>query len=247
MKADPFDQLRLLDVQELDAGLHRLQVRRAGLPAHAVISAADAALDLVRDELVGHETRSSDLGRAAQRLEADIDQVRARSTRDRQRLDAGSVSSARELESLQSEITSLGRRQAALEDEELELLEGREQADAAAVDCRRRQQELTAQRQAAVSERDRELASLDEQAARLAAQRAELAAQLPAELLALYDRLRAERAGVGAAALVRRRCEGCHLELAGNELAQVRALAPEEVHRHEDCGRILVRTADSGL
>ena len=53
--------------------------------------------------------------------------------------------------------------------------------------------------------------------------------------------------GVGAAALLRRRCQGCHLELSGADLMAVREAADDEVLRCEECGRILVRTDDSGL
>jgi hypothetical protein len=47
--------------------------------------------------------------------------------------------------------------------------------------------------------------------------------------------------------LRQRRCEGCHIELSGSELAAVRAAAPDEVVRCDNCRRILVRTEDSGL
>jgi predicted nucleic acid-binding Zn-ribbon protein len=52
---------------------------------------------------------------------------------------------------------------------------------------------------------------------------------------------------VGAAALLRRRCQGCHLELSGADLMAAREAADDEVLRCEECGRILVRTDDSGL
>ena len=43
-----------------------------------------------------------------------------------------------------------------------------------------------------------------------------------------------------------RQCQGCRIELYGNELAAVRNADPHEVVRCENCGRILVRTAESG-
>ncbi|HLT11583.1 MAG TPA: C4-type zinc ribbon domain-containing protein, partial [Micromonosporaceae bacterium] len=43
------------------------------------------------------------------------------------------------------------------------------------------------------------------------------------------------------------RCEGCRLELSGSEKARVRSAPPDEVVRCDECGRILVRTAESGL
>jgi predicted nucleic acid-binding Zn-ribbon protein len=247
MRADPFIQLRLLDLQDLDSQLQRLAARRRSLPAAAVLAAADADIARLSSDLVGHETQAADHARAAGKIDNDIEQVRNRAARDQQRLDSGAVSAVKELENLQSEIASLGRRQAVLEDEELELLELREQSETAAAEVRAELEQVRARRSEAQAEFDRDLAAIDADAGRLSAQRAELAPQLPTDLVTLYERLRADRAGVGAAPLLRRRCEGCHLELAGNELTDVRAAAPDEVLRHEDCGRILVRTADSGL
>jgi predicted nucleic acid-binding Zn-ribbon protein len=66
-------------------------------------------------------------------------------------------------------------------------------------------------------------------------------------LLALYERIRTQTGGTGAAMLQARQCQGCRLELYGNELSAVRNADPHEVVRCENCGRILVRTAESGL
>ena len=69
---------------------------------------------------------------------------------------------------------------------------------------------------------------------------------VPADVLALYEKLR-EQHGVGAAALRRGRCEGCHLALNTVDLNRIRAAEPDEVLRCEECRRILVRTPESGL
>ena len=47
--------------------------------------------------------------------------------------------------------------------------------------------------------------------------------------------------------LRQRSCEGCRLDLAGSELNTVRDAAPDTVVRCDNCRRILVRTAESGL
>ena len=65
---------------------------------------------------------------------------------------------------------------------------------------------------------------------------------MPADLLALYDRLRASKNGVGVAELRARQCGGCMLSLDNAELADIGAKAEDEVVRCEQCQRILVRT-----
>jgi predicted nucleic acid-binding Zn-ribbon protein len=247
VRADPEDQLRLLELARLDAELDRCAHRLRTLPALEVIAAADREISRLDREAVDHETRAADLGRAQRKLEGDVEQVRARSERDQARLDSGAVNSARDLSSLQAEIGSLHRRQGALEDELLELMEQREQAEAELAAVVQAREARAAERAGAVAERDRDSADIEAQAARVGADRDTVAAAVPAELRALYQRLRADKGGVAAAALVRRRCEGCHLELSGAELGVVRDAPAEEVLRCEECGRILVRTAESGL
>ena len=72
---------------------------------------------------------------------------------------------------------------------------------------------------------------------------------LPSELalLTLYDRIRTQTGTTGTAMLKARQCQGCRIELYGSELATVRNADPHEVVRCENCGRILVRTPESGL
>jgi predicted nucleic acid-binding Zn-ribbon protein len=96
---------------------------------------------------------------------------------------------------------------------------------------------------AAVSRRDAALAEIDEQAAKAAAARAAAVPDVPADILALYDKIRAS-SGLGAAPLRRGQCGGCREMLSTVELNEIRAAAPDEVVRHEECRRILVRLPD---
>jgi hypothetical protein len=72
-------------------------------------------------------------------------------------------------------------------------------------------------------------------------------ADIPDDLLALYDKIRADRGGVGAVEIRQRRCEGCRITIDPADLARIRAAAPDAVVRCEECRRIQVRTAESGL
>ena len=70
---------------------------------------------------------------------------------------------------------------------------------------------------------------------------------MPDDLLALYEKLRAQKDGVGAAALRRRECGGCRLTLNASDLGIIAKAPTDEVMRCEECNRILVRTGESGL
>jgi predicted nucleic acid-binding Zn-ribbon protein len=245
--ADPQVQLRLLDLQELDSGIDRLAVRRRTLPELAEIERLTARLRELGGDLETAQALQHETARAQARLESDVENVRSRAVRDQGRLDSGAVSSSRELENLQSEIASLTRRRDALEDELLELMEEAENAATAADALSAERAQVQAARAAAAERRDAEWAAIDEDSAQQQAARAELAPQLPVDLVALYERIRASSGGIGAARIYRRRCEGCHMELSGGDLSEVLEAPPERVLRHDECRRIMIRTEDSGL
>jgi len=246
VKADPEVQLRLLDLQAHDAALARLEHRRRTLPELAVIADADTRLAALRADVVRAETEVGDLDRELRRLEDDVDQVRRRAERDQQRMLSGAVP-AKELESLQHEVETLTRRQSDLEDTELEVMERREDAEARAREVRAEVEKVTATRSEAEQARGKAFAEIDAEAAADTEARAALADRLPADLMTLYEKVRAASGGVGAAMLRQRRCEGCRLELMGAELRAAQAAPPDEVLRCENCRRILVRTTESGL
>ncbi len=246
MKASPEAQLRLLELADLDAELSRLAARRRGLPEHAEIEEMDRRDAQLRDAIATLDAEQGDLRRAQLKAEADVDQVRARIERDRGRLDAGQVSSPRELENLQSEIGSLQRRQSDLEEIVIDIMERRESGETRQRAAEAERAQIAADREAATARRDAATAEIDEQAAKAQDQRSAVAAGVPADLLALYEQLRAQY-GVGAAALRGGQCQGCHLSLNTVDLNAIRAAAPDEVVRCEECRRILVRTSDSGL
>ncbi|MFD7920581.1 zinc ribbon domain-containing protein [Streptomyces sp. NPDC059740] len=247
MNAAPADQIRLLDVQALDLRLTQLAHRRSNLPELAEIQTLQQDLTQQRDLLIAAQTEESDTAREQTKAEGDVDQVRQRAARDQKRLDSGAVTSPKDLENLQHEIASLARRQADLEDVVLEVMERRESAQQRAAELTERVQSVQAKADEAAARRDAAYAEIDAEVATVSKERELTAADIPADLLALYEKLRGQQGGVGAARLYQRRCEGCRLELNITEVNDVRAAAADAVVRCENCRRILVRTPDSGL
>jgi uncharacterized protein len=246
VKADPFVQLRLLDLQQVDTALNQLVHRRRTLPELATIADCEKRAADLRTQLVDAETTQADLAGEQRRLESDVETVRLRAEKDQQRMTAAGVP-AKEITGLQHEVTSLARRQSVLEDELLELMERQEGADTRVRELSTELASVADERSAAEAARDEVFAELADAETTRTAQRAELSAGLPADLLTLYDKVRQAGGGIGAAMLRHRRCEGCRLELAGSELSAVRTAKPDDVLRCDNCGRILIRTDESGL
>jgi hypothetical protein len=247
VKADPSAQLRLLDLQDLDSRADQLRHQRRTLPEHARLTELAELRGRVDGEIQDARMSVDDLAAEQAKLDADVEQVKARRERDQQRIDQGLVNNPKDIQRMQQEMVSLERRITSLEDDEIEVMERLEEAQLTLdtlvgrlADTDKLIEETTAARDARVADIDRSLGELE-------TRRGPLVTELPGDLLTLYDRLRDTRGGVGAALLRARRCEGCMLDLDHAELATIRGAADDDVIRCEDCTRILVRTAESGL
>lgn len=244
--AAPQDQWRLLDLQAHDTRLTQLAHRRRTLPEHAEVERLGARQMGLESTLVGARTALADTARELKKAEGDVDQVRQRETRNQARLDAG-AGSAKDMQALSAELGTLAARRSTLEDVQLEVMERLEAAEARAAALQTQVDAAAADLAAAVAGRDAALAEIDAERALVDRARAETASGVPPQLLALYEKVREQCQGVGAARLHQRRCEGCRLELTPSDIGRIRAEPADAVVRCEECRRILVRTADSGL
>lgn len=245
MKAEPAVQRQLLELAKVDAELSRVEHRRRTLPELAEIEEVEKAVRERRDALVSTEAAASDLDREIARQEKEIDSVRARGDRDRKLMASGSVS-AKQMTDIQHELDTLARRQSALEDDLLELMERRE---ALGMDAQRTGAEVDKAEETlanAKRRRDETFTDLDTTQARREEDRAKLAPRFPEEVVRLYERVRAHK-GIGAALLRARQCGACQLELDRNTVAEIKATPQDQVVQCDNCGAILVRTLESGL
>jgi predicted nucleic acid-binding Zn-ribbon protein len=238
--------VKLLDVCELDSRALQLRHRRAHLPQAAVVAELQASKKTTDDAVRDARITRDDLERVQKKADADVEAVKTRRRRDQERMDSGAISSAKDLERMQHELATLDRRISVLEDEELEVMEQLEEAQAAVTRLEAELAEITEKLAVAVDSVDVETSKIDGELAAVAEERAPALEGIPDDLLALYSRL-SEKMGVGAAELRARRCGGCNLQLDPAEISRIRGLAADEVVRCEECSRILVRTAESGL
>jgi predicted nucleic acid-binding Zn-ribbon protein len=162
-------------------------------------------------------------------------------------IDAGQVKDPKALERMLGELESLHRRITSLEDTELEVMEQLEEAQHS---LDQRTAELAAMETEEAELRaafEHRAGDLQTELESVRAERATTVSGMPEDLMALYEKLRAQKGGVGAAALRRRECEGCRLTLNASDLGIIGKQPTDEVIRCEECNRILVRTGESGL
>lgn len=244
MKAEPSDQKRLLDLQDLDVKLARVGATLKKLPEHERVERAEAELATARaterDALHALEELQAELSRA----ENDVELVEKRISKDQERSEH--TSSAKDAVGLEHELATLRERLSVLEDVELEVMGRVEEAEKTlqirSDDTARAEAELDAAR----AEAERVRAELGAEQASWQQQRTELAASLPGDLVELYERQR-ERYGFGASLLRARISEASGVTLTESDLQTVRQAPADEVVICPDSNAILVRTDESGL
>lgn len=247
MKADPFAQLKLLDVQALDSQLDGLRAQITSMPETAELARLGARRDELTVLVRNLGVDVDDLTAEQRKADRDVESVRSRRERDQALIDSGGVSNPKDLERMLHELESLTRRISDLEDVEIEVMERLETAQAARAEAEAEAEKVAAEFADLEVRRDKRAAEIKAEGAEVTRERARTVEGLPADLLDLYGKLRAQKDGVGAAALRQRQCGGCRLTLDASILASMRDAASDEVLRCEECGRILVRTGESGL
>ena len=246
MKADPTHPLKLLDVAELDRRAAQLRHQRAHLPELAEITALEKERTALTDQVRDARIVVDDLTVEQAKADREVEQVKTRRERDRNRMDTGQITNPKDLERMQHELVSLERRITTLEDAELEVMEALEEAQQVLDGLGIRAEDIDARLAELVARRDERQAGIDASLAEVDAARGPAVDGMPEDLMALYERLR-EHKGIGAALLRARQCGGCNMTLDASELSRIRSAPVDEVVRCEECQRILVRTDESGL
>lgn len=246
MQADPGAQQALLQVAELDTTIARLRHRRTKLPENEQLATLQAKRNQLGEQIVAAQTRLADAKVDLAGLEKDLAPVQARLKRNEEKIESGLIEQ-KALQPMLDEIENLKRRISTLEDSQLEIMQRLEDETALVERVGAERAEIETTMRGLLQTRDHSAADLDTQIENLSGQRETLAGRLPQNLMDIYHKVAARAGGTGAAELRARRCGGCGLELDVAELAKHAAAAPNLVLRCEECGRILVRTENSGL
>jgi uncharacterized protein len=229
---------RILELQDLDMAIDRLESRRRDLEGGQEVFQARRKAEEAEERLGELKLALDSVVREQTRLEAEADSLDRKVEAEQRRLYDGSVANPKELEAIQHEVANLRTRKTRVEDDVLAQMERREEMEgrlpaleAELAEARDRVAEIES-----TSERDRR-----EVAEGLTQRRAERRALAPAvddELLELYEDLRSSKKGVGAARLVDGVCQGCHQKLSAVEIDRIKR--SEGIRRCEYCRRILV-------
>ncbi|MBN2490103.1 MAG: hypothetical protein JXQ29_04555 [Planctomycetes bacterium] len=224
---------RLTVLQEIDARIHALRLRRDEIPRQ--IEEQVGALERAEARFRALEERARDVRRT---LDSKTLELRALEEKTYQKeVQLNTLRTNESYRVMLREIAGLKADGSRIEDAILELSYGLDELGgtlAAArkdVDAARREHE---QRQAELKER---AGGLDREIEALAAERRARAAGIDAGTLALYDRILARRQSHALAAVRDQHCQGCQMKLTLHEMTQL--LSCKELLSCRTCSRLL--------
>jgi predicted nucleic acid-binding Zn-ribbon protein len=229
---------RLLELQALDSTIDRLAQRAAQLEAGEELAQARKVMEEAESRLGEIRLALDELTREQARLEHEIDSMSQKAAAEEKRMYDGSIANPKELEALQHEIANLRERRTRSEDVLLERMERREELEARAEIADGEANQARERVEATGGDAARELATIEADLAARRAERESLRPQFDEELFELYDDLRRQKHGIGAAALVDGVCQACHEKLSAMELDKLKRT--DGVRRCEYCRRILI-------
>ncbi len=240
MQASSAQQSHILELQLLDSEVMQANTKLKSLPEIEQLLHIDKRITSANEELAQVKAEADQIALELRRGEVDVETVTDRIKKDEARLSSGNAT-PKELEQLQHEVESLKKRQADLEEIELEIMV-RAEASSARVNTLTTDLSSLETLKSEINQRlatattDINLLILSKTTARN-----EVVAKIEKPLLDLYEKIRASNGGIGAASLVSDKCNGCNLTINAVEMNRIKALAADELLRCEECRRILVR------
>ncbi len=226
----------LLDLQDVDLRLDQLRHRRTTRPELDELQRVESELATLSTADEADEASIAVLATEQRRLEDEVAGIEDKVARERDR--ESTMTSPRELQAVEAEIASLGRRQSDLEDRIIELMEQTEPLDEArsarapVADGLHEQREALAA--AIATARDAIDAEIDE----VDGQRSSRVAAVDAAALRNYESLRERVGGIVVGRLDGATHTACSLQLPPTEVERLRAEPAGSVHPCE-CGLLI--------
>jgi predicted nucleic acid-binding Zn-ribbon protein len=240
MQASIDQQSLILELQLLDNEIMQANTKLKSLPEIEQLLHIDKRITAATEEASVVKAETDQIALELRRGEVDVETVTDRIKKDEARLSSGNAT-PKELEQLQHEVETLKKRQEALEEIELEIMIRNDAVTARSstlttdlASLQTLKDEISGRLQSATNEINKVIA--DKNTARNL-----VAGKIEKALIDLYEKIRGNAGGVGAAALVGNKCNGCNLAINAVEMDRIKSLAKDELLRCEECRRILVR------
>ena len=224
----------LIDLQGVDTRIAAHEAEAARLPKE--IAAIHAEIETAKKDVDAGKARLDATKKDQRTREKDLEVVQAKRSKTEGRL--YEVKTNKEYSAVLAEIEEIKQEKGRVEEEILVLMESQERltADIKDAEARFKARETQGkQEEAALQEK---LRAVEADLALVRTERAELARQLPAPVLADYDKLLKARGGLALAQVMKPNlCGGCRMTVTPQRLQELRAQSA--LLPCESCGRYL--------
>jgi len=224
----------LIDLQGVDTRIAAHEAEAQRLPKE--IAAVHTAIETAKKDVEAGKARLDAAKKDQRAREKDLEVVQAKRSKTEGRL--YEVKTNKEYSAVLAEIEEIKQEKGRVEEEILVLMESQERLTADIKDSEARFKAREAQGKQEEVALQEKLRGVEADLALVRTERGELAKQLPAGVLADYDRLLKARGGLALAQVVKPNlCGGCRMTVTPQRLQELRAqTAPLPC---ESCGRYL--------
>jgi predicted nucleic acid-binding Zn-ribbon protein len=237
MKLDKLSQAALFRLNEVDLEIAfiKAEITRA-IQSKELVSLREQQSQLA-GELIAARTVVENLESSRAKADDDLHLVEERITKDKDRL--ANTSSPKDAQGLQSEIDSLTRRKAELEDVELEILAELDVAKNQLGEALRIKSENSEALDTLQNQIQETIDELKNKGRKLTADREILVGKITEEVLKKYSALHARQVAVGK--IENRSCTACRMGLTANVIDSINDLLEDELGVCPECQAFIVR------
>jgi predicted nucleic acid-binding Zn-ribbon protein len=224
----------LIDLQGVDTRIAAHEAEAARLPKE--IAAIHAEIETAKKDVDAGKARLDAAKKDQRTREKDLEVVQAKRSKTEGRL--YEVKTNKEYSAVLAEIEEIKQEKGRVEEEILVLMESQERLTADIKDAEGRYKTRETQGKQEETALQEKLRAVEADLALVRTERAELARQLPAPVLADYDKLLKARGGLALAQVVKPNlCGGCRMTVTPQRLQELRAQSA--LLPCESCGRYL--------
>jgi len=237
MKLDKSSQAALFRLNEVDLEIAfiKAEITRA-IDSKELVSLREQQSQLA-GELIAARTVVENLESSRAKADDDLHLVEERIAKDKDRL--ANTSSPKDAQGLQSEIDSLTRRKAELEDTELEILAELDVAKKQLGEAVRLKAEISEALDRLQNQIQETIDELKTKGRKLTADREILVGKISEEVLKKYSALSARQVAVGK--IENRSCTACRMGLTANVIDSINDLLEDELGICPECQAFIVR------
>lgn len=235
------DMSGLLEVQRLDNVLDQLRYKHEHLPERAELAALTADQTRLETAAERTEEQRAELQRRERDFENEANDLEEKAARLEAKLYDGSVTSPKEATALGDEIKGLKERQGMLEEHGIELLVEMDPLNEQMVQAEAARGEMDAKQEALQTSVDADESDIEAEIERATVDRAAAAATLPADSVALYERMRITYGPDAVVEFDAGKGGGCPVAMSAVELDRWKHLPAGTAEPCVDCGRMVIK------